>query len=72
MPALLPAAEWEPWLGAATPPEVLRALLQPSAAPLRCHPVTPRVNHHAYDRPDAVTPVAAPAEGGWLPLAKDG
>lgn len=61
MPALLSAAEWEPWLGAATPPEVLRELLQPSAAPLRSYPVTPRVNHHAYDQPDAVIPVAYPS-----------
>lgn len=58
MPALLSAAEWEPWLDAATPPETLRALLRPSQAPLRRYRVTPRVNHHAYDEADAVTPAA--------------
>ena len=66
MPALLSAAEWEPWLDAATPPEALRALLRPSQAPLRRYRVTPRVNHHAYDEADAVTPAAAPAGGGRL------
>ena len=66
MPALLSAAEWEPWLDAATPPEALRALLRPSQAPLRTYRVTPRVNHHAYDEADAVTPAAAPAGGGRL------
>lgn len=66
MPALLSAAEWEPWLDAATPPVALRALLRPSQAPLRRYRVTPRVNHHAYDEADAVTPAAAPAGGGRL------
>lgn len=66
MPALLSAAEWEPWLDAATPPAALRALLRPSRAPLLSYRVTPRVNHHAYDEADALTPVAAPAGGGRL------
>ena len=62
MPALLSPAEWETWLDAAAPPETLRALLRPSAATLLSYPVTPRVNHYAYDRADAVTPLAPPPQ----------
>ena len=68
MPALLSAADWEPWLDPATPPEVLRPLLRPSDAHLIRYPVTPRMNHHAYEEADAVTPVTAAAGGGQLRL----
>ena len=64
MPALLPAADWESWLDPATPPEALRPLLCPSDAHLIVYPVTPLMNHYAYDKADAVTP----AGGGQLPL----
>ena len=68
MPALLSAADWEPWLDPATPPEALRPLLRPSDAQLMIYPVTPRMNHHTYADADAVTPVAAPSAGGQLRL----
>jgi len=68
MPALLPPEEWEPWLDPAAPREVLRALLRPAEVRLVMYPVTPRMNHHAYEEPDAVTPLAAPADAGQLNL----
>lgn len=59
MPALLAAEDWEPWLDPAAPREALRTLLRPAEVRLTIHPVTARMNHHAYEEPDAVAPLAA-------------
>ena len=69
MPAVLPAAHWERWLDPDTPRAALGPLLVPSNLPLILHPVTPRMNHHAYEQADAVAQVETPAAGGQLPLA---
>ena len=68
MPALLSAEDWESWLDPAAPREALRQLLRPAEVSLSLYPVTPRMNHHAYEEPDAVAPVPAPAGGGQLRL----
>ena len=68
MPAILEEADWERWLDRQAPAETARALLRPAAGELILHPVTPRLNHHAYDRADAVAPIAAAAGDAQLPL----
>ena len=68
MPALLTGEDWEPWLDSAAPREALRTLLRPAEVRLVIYPVTPRMNHHAYEEPDAVVPLAAPAAAEQLSL----
>ena len=49
---------WRWWLDPATPRPLLAALLGPLADHLMfMHPVTPRMNHYAYEEADAVLPV---------------
>ena len=66
--ALLAAEDWEPWLDPAAPREALRTMLRPAEVRLAIHPVTPRMNHHAYEEPDAVVPLAAAAGAEQLSL----
>ena len=68
MPALLAAEDWEPWLDPTAPREALRSLLRPAEVRLAIRPVTPRMNHHAYEEPDAVVPLAAAAGAEQLSL----
>ena len=68
MPALLAAAEWDLWLDPEAPPEAVRELLRPLHGQLTLHPVTARMNHHAYDAADAVTPTAIEPEPGQIAL----
>ena len=67
MPAILPAADWEHWLDPQAPTDTARSLLRPAAGELTLHPVTTRMNHHAYDQADAVAPTTA-AAGEQRPL----
>ena len=58
MPAILAAEEWDLWLDPDAPDEAVGALLRPLAEELALHPVTPRMNHYAYEAADAVAPTA--------------
>ena len=50
------------------PREAARELLRPLAADLALHPVTPRMNHYAYEAADAVLPATIEPQPGQLAL----
>ena len=57
MPAILPASDWAHWLDPQAPADAVRPLLRPADGELIVHPVTTRMNHHAYDQADALAPI---------------
>ena len=59
MPVILPEKDWKLWLDLAPDKaETLAGLLKPCANDvLLAHPVSPRVNKPAYDRPECLDPV---------------
>ena len=68
MPAILPPAAWDLWLDSGAPPEAVRELLRPLQAELALYPVSPRMNHYAYEAADAVTPTTIEAQPGQQSL----
>ncbi|MDE0450077.1 MAG: SOS response-associated peptidase [Spirochaetaceae bacterium] len=68
MPAILDPAAWDLWLDPDAPHEAVCGLLRPLDHELALHPVTPRMNHHAFECADAVAPTSSEAEPGQLPL----
>ena len=68
MPAVLPAAAWDLWLDSEAPAEALRELLRPLPAELALYPVTPRMNHYAYEAADAVAPASIEPQPGQQSL----
>ena len=68
MPAVLAPEEWELWLDPDAPREAVRALLRPLPTALALHPVTPRMNHYAYEAADAVLPTSTGPLPGQLAL----
>ena len=68
MPAILAPHEWDRWLDPAAPREAVGELLRPLERKLALHPVTPRMNHYAYEAADAVAPTSIEPEPGQLAL----
>ena len=68
MPAILAPEQWERWLDPEAPPGAARELLRPLQAELALYPVTPRMNHYAYEAADAVAPAAIETQPGQQTL----
>ena len=64
MPVILDPADWDAWLGEATPPRELRSLMRPSAGDgMDMYAVSPAVNNVRNEGPELLAPLSRWSDG---------